>query len=63
LISLISKRCANCGKRIRGRGLEWRGKYFCSKRCKKEYRERHKGKKRKGIFLPRDTFDAIYGRR
>lgn len=63
MISLISKRCANCGKRIRSRGLEWRGKYFCSKRCKKEYRERHKGKKRKGIFLPRDTFDAIYGRR
>jgi len=59
---LTAKRCANCGRIIRGKGLEWRGKHFCSKRCKREYREKHRVK-RKGIFLPRDTFDAIYGRR
>lgn len=56
------KKCANCGKPIKGKGLKWRGKQFCSRKCKREYREKHR-KKSKSVFLPSDTFEALYWRR
>ncbi|MCS7102310.1 MAG: hypothetical protein NZ992_00315 [Candidatus Korarchaeum sp.] len=62
IAKLKLRRCVNCGKVVRGKGFEWRGRVFCSRRCKKEYREKHK-KRRKIIFLPSDTFEAVYWRR
>ncbi len=53
------RRCANCGRAVRG--LEWRGKVFCSS-CKREY----SGKRKKPggrIFLPSYTFEALHWRR
>ncbi len=42
----------------------WRGKLFCSKACKRKYRERKaklkSKRKRKGVSLPKDTFGALY---
>jgi YHS domain-containing protein len=60
LKSLFSRRCANCGRRIEGKSYRWKGKYFCSEKCKREYRRRHKREKRGR--LPEDTFHAIYWR-
>ncbi len=57
-------RCAYCGKPIRGKAYEWRGKLFCSKACKRKYREMKAKERRKkrGIMLPKDTFGALYWR-
>jgi len=58
-------RCAYCGRPIRGRPYVWRGKFFCSKACKRKYRERKarlKSKRKKGVSLPKDTFGALYWR-
>ncbi len=58
-------RCAYCGKPITGKPYVWRGKKFCSRECKRKYREELAKRKRKnkGIRLPKDTFEAIYWRR
>ncbi len=61
LRKLFVKRCANCGREIKGKIYTWRGKHFCSERCKKEYRRKHKRRSKKGE-LPKDTFQAIYWR-
>ena len=55
-------RCAYCGKPIKGKPYVWRGKKFCSRECKRKYREElaKKRRKNKGIRLPKDTFEAIY---
>ncbi len=55
-------RCAYCGKPIMGKPYVWRGKKFCSRGCKRKYREElaKKRRKNKGIKLPKDTFEAIY---
>jgi predicted nucleic acid-binding Zn ribbon protein len=58
---LFSRRCANCGRRIEGKPYRWRGKYFCSEKCKKEYRRRHR-RERKLRLPPEDAFHAIYWR-
>ncbi|MGB9631420.1 MAG: hypothetical protein ACP5KE_03955 [Candidatus Methanodesulfokora sp.] len=58
LRGLFSRRCANCGRKIEGTPYKWRGKYFCSEKCKKEYRRKHRRKGRGE--LPKDTFQAIY---
>lgn len=61
LSSINTPRCAYCGKPITGKPYEWRGKLFCSKACKRKYREeKAKLRKKKGISLPKDTFGAIY---
>ncbi len=55
-------RCAYCGRPITKKPYVWKGKKFCSKGCKKRYREdiSKRRRKRKGIRLPKDTFEAIY---
>ncbi|MEM0017200.1 MAG: hypothetical protein QXJ48_04120 [Candidatus Korarchaeum sp.] len=63
IAALKLRRCANCGKVVRGKGFEWRGKVFCSRRCKGEYRKRHRRRRSYKLFLPSDTFEAVYWRR
>ena len=56
-------RCAYCGRPIRGKPYTWRGKKFCSKACKRKYREEKllkRKKRRGGVLLPKDTFGALY---
>ncbi len=63
--SLGAPRCAYCGRPIRGKPYRWRGKLFCSRTCKRRYREersRAVRRKRGGVRLPKDTFGAIYWR-
>jgi len=64
IVTIISgtPRCAYCGRPITKKPYVWKGKKFCSRECKKKYRESisKKRRKRRGIRLPRDTFEAIY---
>ncbi len=63
LKKLFVKHCANCGREIRGKDYVWRGKHFCSEKCKRTYRREHRKKYRRGgKELPKDTFQAIYWR-
>ncbi|GEM_PF-1101160 len=63
-VSLQPPRCANCGRRVDpSLALKWRGKLFCSRKCKTEYRRRISKKDRKPVLPASSALEKVYWRK